>query len=599
MFIDYSKERSYDGSLEEVFSKLINASELRLLYESFFYKVKKIQRRKLYKADMVSAFINLAKEEEDVRLFVNTLPEKTRKVYELLLWRDLMEVNEVQKILGFDVLIQSESRGMWASTSYEVAEEYPFVALFISYSSRSDFNGYMVGIPPALQKWLKPYFPKPDGYEIKAISNDVIKDKKYTVFDGSSTIGVDLAQLADFLKRTNPKRTQKGDLTKASIRKADSLTESGEWYSKDSSVPELELMRHKMLLDFIEGFDGSLINKLVAQDTDADSFKEIFKALQADEDILEKWLLGHLRHRYSYYDEEFDQKAIYRLFAMFKCLPLNAWVTIDNLKSKQFYQGTKICFFDPGRYQFRVLEDGAIYAYERTRDLDRKYLQKVGIEPLISGVVFLLSAFGFIELAYEIPENKSFKPSNRPYLTPFDGARAVRLTDVGAYAFGLSSTLELKQTSRKVATIRLHPTQLHATCSEPDPITELALKEFMEPITAGFYRMTRASFLKGCSRPKEVKQRISDFRNRINVRLPDNWEQFLASLETEKSALIPENNLKVFTLANRPELQRCFVEDPVLRKHTLRVEGHRIAISQEHVPTVRTQLRKLGYLVQS
>ena len=599
MYIDYNKERSYDGSLEEVFKKLLTVSELRPLYESFFYEVKRIQRRKIVKADMVRAFLSLENTEDGLYLFVKTLPEQTRKAYELLLWRDAMTAGELHEALGFDVVIKESSRNPWCSKSIQVKPQFPFIALFPNYYYTSGVDSCQVGMPPALRKWLKPCFPKPDGYEIKPIANDAFEGERYTLFDASSTIGIDLAQLADFLKRSNPKRTKKGDLTKASIRKAESLTESGEWYPNQHSMPELELLRHAMLLNFIEGFEGSLISKLAAREISADLFKDVFEALQAEEDALEKWLLGHLRHRYSYYGETFNRQAISALFSIFKRLPPDAWVTTDNLKSMQLYQGIDICFFDPSRYQFRFIVEDGKYAFEETHSLDRKYLQEVAINPLIDGMAFLLSAFGFIELAYELPRNEHFKTYKHSYLTPFDGARAVRLTDVGAYAFGLSSTLELEQIHRKVATIRLHPTQLHVTCSELDPITELALKDFMEPVTPEFYRMTRTSFLKGCQRPKDVKKRIADFRDRIGAELPDNWKQFLASLEVEKSALTPETKLKVFTLANRPELQRCFLEEPLLQKLSLRVEGHRIAIAQKDIPAVRTQLRKLGYLIES
>ena len=54
-----------------------------------------------------------------------------------------------------------------------------------------------------------------------------------------------------------------------------------------------------------------------------------------------------------------------------------------------------------------------------------------GIDPPIDGMAFLLSAFGLVELAYAPPRNEVFRTNKNLYLTPFDGAHAVRLTDVG------------------------------------------------------------------------------------------------------------------------------------------------------------------------
>ena len=598
MRITYKNERAFYGNLEEVLSKAISAAEIRPIYESFFYRVKKATPRKIVKTDMVEAFLDL--EQSDLQLFVDTLPKKTLEAYKLLIWDEFVSVEKVQKSLGFEIVRKEPAKNRWASNTYVTKDEFPFIGLFHSSSYYHDdkLKNFRASIPPAIRKWLKPYFPKPKGYNIQPLEDTDIVGKDYTIFDASPTIAADLGQLADFLKRSNPSRTKKGDFTKSSLRKAESLTESGDWYPEKGEKPELALMRHTMLLDFIEGFEGNLINHLTAPEIKAPVFKDIFEALKEDETMLEKWLLGHLVNGYSYYEEDFDQSAISELFALFSCLPFNAWVSLENLQSVQFYQDIDICFFDPGKYEFKG-STSIRGNYNYKHRLDGTNFQAIGIEPLINGLAFLLSAFGFVELAYKAPHNEVYKISKYSYLTRFDGAHAVRLTDVGAYVFGLIPKLELKTKSRKMATLRLHPEQLHVTCRSLDPVTELALKEFMEPIAPEFYRMTRASLLKGCQSAKDLKHRIADFRNRIGVELPENWNQFLASLETEKSALLPENKFEIFTLADRPDLQRHFMQDSYLRKLSLRVEGHRVAIEQKNVPLVRAYLRNLGYLVQS
>ena len=606
MQINYSNEHAFYGNLKEIFTKILSAAELRSLYASFFYDVKKQTppKKQLVKADMVQAFMSLTKNPEDSRLFLKTLPKEVYQAYELLLWQDSMEAQEANEALGFDIVQKKPAPSKWTMDSYVIRKEFPFIAI----KQRHDNDFYyttehsltdLVCIPPAIRKWLILYFPKPEGYKIQPLLDTDITNNKYTVFDTSPSIVADLSQLVDFLKRGIVKRTQKGAFTKASIRKAESMTESGEWYSEEDKKSELSLMRHTILLDYIEGFDGSLMGKLTAPEIQGNVFKDILKALQDDEDMIEKWLLGHLKRRYKYYEDMFDAEAISRLFSIFGQLPPGAWVSLENLKTMRLYRNMDVLFFDCNMYCFEAVLAKSQHKYERTYILDLTNLKTVGIDPLIDGVAFLLSAFGFVELAFTPPINKTFNTYKNPYLTPFDGAHAVRLTDIGAYAFGLSSELTLKQSSRKVATMRLHPEQLHVTCRNIDPVTELALKDFMEAVAPEFYRMTRASMLKGCQRPKDVKHRVADFRKRIGVELPENWQQFLASLEAEKSALIAENKFKIFTLADRPDLQQHFTQNPVLRKLTLRVEGHRIAIAQENLALVRTHLRKLGYLVET
>lgn len=601
MQISYNNERAFYGDLEEVLAKALSAAEIRAIYESFFYKVKKETPRKLVKADMVDAFLNLEQSEEDLQLFVDTLPKRNYQAYALLVWNQSMPVDELQKKLGFEIVRVEPPQNKWVSSTIRIKEEFPFIGLFNnrSYYYDQDLANYQANIPPAIRKWLKPYFSKPEGYNIQPLPDAEITEKEYTIFDASPTIASDLSQLADFLKRSNPSRTKKGDFTKSSLRKAESLTGSVDWYPDRGENPELALMRHTMLLDFLEGFEGSLINQLTAPEFKETLFKEIFKALMEDETMLEKWLLSHLKASYKYYEDEFKHSAILNLFTFFGQLPLNAWVTIENLQSMQFYRETDIYFFNTSKYIFEGILLDSESSYERSYQLNPANLKILGSDPLIKGMAFLLSAFGLIRLAYKLPHNEKFGTYKYSYLTRFDGAHAVRLTDVGAYVFGLSPTLKLKSKSRKMATLRLHPEQLHVTCRDLDPVTELALKDFMEPIAPEFYRMTRASLLKGCQSPKDLRIRIADFRNRIGVELPENWEQFLNSLETEKAALSPENKFKVFTLAERPDLQRHFMQDSYLRKHSLRIEGHRIAIEKGNIPLVRARLRALGYLVES
>ena len=591
---------------------VFSADMLRSLYESFFYDTMRQPRpaKKTRKADMAEAFIKLANNPQDSRLFVDSLAPETYQAYRLLLWDDQIATDKLEEALGFAVTSSntgtSRNRDSWQMNHYEVHPDFPFIALFLNtdsyeYFSRHDLDtkDFWCRMPTAIRKWLKPHFPKPQGYEIEPLSAEDLKALNASTFNAAPTITDDLAQLADFLTRGTVTRTKKGDFNKASIRKADSLTKSGEWYPTETGKSPLTLMRHEMLLNFIDRFGSATLKAITPPEVSATAFKRILKELKQDEDMLSKWLLGHLQHRYKYYEETFNDDAIERLFDHFKRLPINAWVSTANLKSVQYHQDIDTLFYSPERYTFLTRTITKTFTYEDKRELTPRHQQAVGIDPLIDGVAFILSAFGFVELAYQPPANDAYRTEKHPYLTRFDGALAVRLTEIGAYALGLTSKLTLKQSTRKTASLHLHPEQLHLTCSDLDSITELTLNDYMECVAPEFYRMTRATLLKGCHSPKQVRLRIATFRQRMPVELPNNWNQFLETLINEKSALKKESGLSIFSLANRPDLQRHFTQDPLLRAHSLRVEGHRIAIDLKDLTKVRAHLRKLGYLVES
>jgi hypothetical protein len=609
MQIENHNQRYFDGNLDEVFGSLMNVKEVRALHDAFFYDVllQAQPKKPLRKAEMTENLCNLNKKPALMQQFIDALSQEELALYTHLLWNDYITLEELESQLGFKVhTIQIENDWRREYKVFKLQSKYHLACLSLNSEGRyHSFTNvyrdapanYLVRMPPAIRQWLKPYFPKPEGYDLKTISDADFPKVKHQIFDASPSICNDLAQLADYLKRGTVTRTKKGTLTKASLRKAQNLIESGDWYPDKNAHPKLKLMRIEMLLDFIECFSPKTCQTLMAPKPDAKIFKTILKEIQQDPDILCKWLLDHLKERYKYYESTCNSSAIKALFDLFKQMPREGWVSTENLKRAQFYQDINILFYDNGHYLFRMMT-GTSYRYETELELKDAHLQKVGIEPLIDGTLFLLSAFGYLELAYQDPPtHPRYGTEKEPYLTRYDGAIAVRLTDIGAYTFGQSKQLDLKQSGRQLATITPHQQHLHLTCRDLDPITEQTLQEYMECVGPNFYKLTRASMLKGCRTPKELKLRIEDFKRRIPVDLPENWQQFLTNLTNEKSALVKEPLFSVYTLAGRPELQQLFLSDPKLRGMTWRVEGHRIAIEQQNIDKVRAHLSKLGYLV--
>lgn len=610
MHITHNNAKALDGTLEDVFMRGLSAPELRQLHDAFFYKAlgyPEPQKSKR-KAEMATALMELSSEPDKFAKCIKALPQQECAAYAYLIWQEQVRLPVLESELGFSVHEKYEERD-WRQ-SYQIFTTKPeFVLIGLAehkdrnslytHPSNKTAKDFDASIPPAIRKWLKPHFPKPAGYDIAPLTEAQFNKESYSLFDASASILTDLAQLSDFLNRGNIARTKKGNFTKACIRKAAQLIQSGDWYPDKKATPLLTLMRPEMLLSFVEDFSDDLSAQLTDSQPQATIIKTIFKEVRANTDTVAKYLLAHLLQRFAYDEDIFDESKMARLFDLFGNLSTDAWVSIANLKSMQFYQDIDILFYQSRRYQFRKMTGSLTYNYESHYDLDKQYLQAVGIDPLINGMAFLLSAFGLVELAYTLPNNEHYYTEKTPYLSPYDGAVAIRLTPVGAYAYGKTDQLKLAPLERKVAQVSLHPEHLCASCDNLDPITETALDEYMEKVSPKFYKMTRASMLKGCQTADQVKARIRDFRQRIPAELPQNWEAFLSALANEGNVLREEPLFVVFSLADRLDLQRHFLQEPELSSLALRVEGHRVAIERQNIPKVRRHLRKLGYLVES
>lgn len=610
MQIDRSNAKAFHGSLEDVFMHGLTAPELRQVHDTFFYKAlkKPEPKKKKRKAEMAAALMELSLEPTQFAKCIKALPTREYEAYALLVWLHSSPVTEAEAALGFPLHQKQEERNWRQSYSVFCARpEFNLLAIGVN-PDRPNYNGYsldqtvdnyVVQIAPAVRKWLKPHFPKPDGYEIEPLPADSFTSEAHTLFDASQKVVADLADLIDFLQRGSIEHTKTGSLAKTSIRKAAKLIKSGEWYPDKKTTPKLTLMRAEMLIDFAAGFTGSLSKRLSEPQPKASIVKALFNEIQRDTETVAKWLMIHLKFRYKYYEEHFDDAAMGRLFDLFGRLTTETWVTTENLKNAQFHRDIDILFYEANRYVFLEMTGRSGYSYETQSELVGTRLQPVGIDPLIDGMAFLLSAFGFVELAYQLPRNETYSTKKAPYLTPYDGALAVRLTELGAYIYGQTDTLALELSDRKVARVQLHPERLCASCQNLDPITELALKDYMEQVGHNFYKMTRASMLKNCKNPHDVRKRVAEFRKRIPAECPPNWETFLEGLKEEGNVLRENPSLCVFTLEDQPDLQRHFLQDPILRRLALRVEGHRVAINYNDLSTVRSHLRKLGYLVES
>ncbi|MFU8848898.1 MAG: hypothetical protein ACNA77_09320 [Opitutales bacterium] len=610
MELNYNTEKAFFEDLESVLSRACSVADVRRLHDHFFYTIEKSTppKKQRRKAEMVQALLALQKTPEQLQKFVDTLPSRAKTFYAALMWNESADYTTLLNKLDFEFVRRVEERG-WGVTAdrYYIEDDFPLAAMRVppsdysyrSYRNSNEIRNYEFLMPPAVRSWLRPYFPKPQGYDIEAVSEAALNEQKLQHFDASAAVVNELNQLADFLKRSELKTTKAGRYTKSSLQKASALTAGAEWYVDSKALRELALMRHEILLDFINGFEGKLLANLIEGQLDGSTFKNLLQEIIADEEILNKWLLGHLKARYKYFELKFDPKSIHRLFDLYRLLPVNAWVRVDNLKSLQFYREIDICFFDPGRYCFRTAYGEAPYIYEQDIELYGRHLQAAGIDPLINGSAFILAAFGLLELRYTEPNHPRYHTKKRPYLSPWDGAVAMKLTPIGAFVFGQSKQLKLETTQRQRTQLNLRSDRLFLNAQEVDPVTQLALDDFFEKISPGFYRLTRKSLLKGCQSTKDVKARVADLKQRLPTEFPDNWKAFFHKLGQEQSVLQRDFTLAVYSLADRPDLRHDFLNDPILQRYTLKVEGHRVAVDTQHLRTVNAQLRKLGYLVEN
>lgn len=217
-------------------------------------------------------------------------------------------------------------------------------------------------------------------------------------------------------------------------------------------------------------------------------------------------------------------------------------------------------------------------------------------EPLLKGYAFLLAAFGLVEIAYVSPTHDTYRRPKKDYLTPYDGLRFARLTPLGEYVFRQRKTYEVAGGPPTRSRIVLDEVRLLATGQNADPLTELALNQFLEKLAPGRYRMTPKSFLGGCGSRADIEERIRLFRRVVSSAPPAIWELFFERTLARIAPLNLEPEYIVLKVSADEEIRRLFASDPVLREIVLKVEGLRIAVRQSDLKKLAKRLEHFGYL---
>ena len=451
-------------------------------------------------------------------------------------------------------------------------------------------------LPPALRRWFKTFLPKPEGYLLKPIKTlPQSATQEILTYRCDETLIEDFRITADYILRGNLKFTKSESISKPCIRAIEKLTEGGEFFSDGSPLSKkISLLRHEIFTGILSVIGNKRLEEM-RKDTPNPRIilRELLASIFGHSEWVHEFVLTHLKETYG---SEHKPDAATQLKHIFKACGTDGWITIKNLTRHIQYQNIDIEILDECTTRLNV-KDGCCN-YSETIDINPSTETQFYFTPLLQGFPFLLAALGLAEIAYTLPpKNEHYHRGANPYITPFDGFVALRLTPFGNYAFGNTDEIEIKKSTKKRAEIILNPQRLTVACRNVDPVTELALLEFMEKHSPGCYRLTRETFMKGCTNAKSVRERIEQFKRNITDDLPPLWEEFLTGIESSAIALKAKSGYKIYQLAHSPELKEIFSTDPILLKNTTKVAGLQIAIHKNDLPAVTRRLKTLGYLI--
>jgi hypothetical protein len=277
----------------------------------------------------------------------------------------------------------------------------------------------------------------------------------------------------------------------------------------------------------------------------------------------------------------------------FKQLPQHSWITIENLLG---YINSRVI-------EVRGVESSLVNNYLKLNDnftnTDQYYAKNMTLGnlvkiPYIKGCVFVLAAFGLLEIAYTDINSKKF---GETYYSPYDELKYLRLTALGAYVLGLNPDYEPEHLTSQNK-LHFNEDSMGITAEGDLKVIDVMLARFAEKEGTGRYRVVPAVFFKDCKSSKDIDAKIVTFKKTVSAELPRYWNAVFAEWQANAQAIKNDTNKLIYNIpANATDLQKLIAKDGVLKTIVLKAEGFNVVIDKDNDAKFKLRMKELGYFI--
>jgi len=544
--------------------------------------VEKIRNKKqLNKAELVEFCFSVYQSKEIFHLFVKTLPLHIQQLFEILLWQEYLHISEAEKLTG-TTLIRWPANRTYYSRPQITPGLYIFGVKELKYWSGAENWDFIIFLPKVLKEIIIEYYPKPEHYYFIPVDNI---ENTWNLFNGEMQILQEMPSIVSYHLQGNIKYTNSGRPNDASINKMRKSLTVAEFYGADA----LKNMR----LQFIAGMLFNVKIKDINVNN-VDLLKTLFTG-HYESIYIPQLLLTHLKgwaHAEKYLH---DNTAFTLLLELLKKLPRGKWISAANIHNYILFRSIKI----------KAIEDFVINNYIYF-EAESRYggLAKMSVSsnsnllahlPYINGSLFLLAAFGLLEINYsEINISKL----NETYYSPYDGLQYIRLTALGEYILGITNSYEETYAPPQN---KLYLGQDNMTIlAEGDlNITDVMLANYTVKEGPGRYRVTSAIFFKDCKTRKSIDEKIQRFKKTIGTAIPKYWESIFTEWQKNAGKVNERSLITVFKIPPEDKaLQNAIAKDVVLKNAIYKAEGFHIIVEPDNMATFKSRLKELGYFIE-
>lgn len=538
-------------------------------------------------------------EEQDVERFYQALPDGTRKLIDLLLWRRApLTSQEIESKYGLRTTRNQKSND-WHERIYVEAEpEYHGLLGVISL----DANRTGVLIFDWLAGQFKKILPKP----VKATltgSDTPPSIPSADIVDYNPDFVALLPNIYHQLQQNTLPLKLNGTPTIAGYRTLATFGgEYKEFYPNHKTQRALrsELL-YRMFEDIVIPAGSEVTSPLIAKALLDYLFKPL---LSHDDDApcvtsytsanIVSVLLTHLEWRYRKTDLRFEKAYLDVLQYLMSSMPKGQWVTVDDALDYLFLNDKRLgSSVVMEMAQAVVQNDWGSKGYAR---INLATISHYWEEPLLKAFILLLASISAVEVLCGEPVSAGICAYNQTYLSRADGVIAFRITPLGEWYFrgGDESCFKKLEQGRIVLDQKRLLLQLHGN----DIALKAALMQTTNRVGENFYSVDSGSFLKECRSEAAVIQKINVFKGLLPDELPQVWQDFF---ETTLARLNPLRPLKsgytILQLNDAPELKQLLLSNRKLRQLAILAEGGMLLVLNKNMRAFKKLLADLGFFV--
>jgi len=586
----YKRENFMQGFRKPLLNMF--AANMTLMLENDFSEADNVNLKTNYAKTTKEEYCNLVskvfKNKTIYEGFLNSLDQNVKKVWDFMVWKEELSDEDILIETGISITtnIEKISFNKKIYIEKDLFKEFLIFAIEsesnYSYASNSYLKTFTVELPIELRRVLKGFYDKPLYYNFIPLAE---VPKTTYISSSESEIFVYLPNLLSYNQAGNIKVSGPGRVMLNTLGKIRKILNINELYP-ESSTKELKLLKTYLLSSMVvceskpkkeETFTGILKNYFE---------KTYLKNFASHVHILTS--LKGTHHLYNIVNVESN------FIEVVKHLPIDKWISIKNF----------IDFTSFRSYNFQISSihemcNYLTYEVEGNYSKEKKSIKKINLktfieEPILKGNIMLWSCYGLLDIAYDDIDTTQL---GKTYFSVYDGIKALKLTNLGAFILGKTSQYEAPLI-KKSYDLTLSSENLIIKVEGETSMTDNLLGTFADKIGSNRYAISNETFLKNINSKKELKIKIDIFKQIISTDLPANWKTFFSILDKKIHPLTPIEEVLVFKIPNDdPELIKLLIQNPIIKKLLIKAEDYQIIVTKKDYPTLKTKLKAFGYLL--